>query len=47
MMCCHVAAVVLVMKLAAKDFYDSLMEIYEDAWMGKDMLSTLTQVTPL
>nr|CAB3221500.1 amphiphysin [Phallusia mammillata] len=35
------------MKMAAGDFYASLGEIYEDDWMGKDMLGTLAKTTDL
>ncbi|XP_026690949.2 uncharacterized protein LOC100186687 [Ciona intestinalis] len=35
------------MKTAAKMFYDSLGDLYEDEWMGKDMLASLAKTTDL
>ena len=32
------------MQAAADAFYKSLNEIYDDAWMGKDMISSLAKV---
>ena len=32
------------MKAAADNFYKSLNDVYDDAWMGKDMISSLAKV---
>ena len=32
------------MKAAADSFYKSLNEIYDDNWIGKDMISALAKV---